>query len=84
MKLVDCIDSILHGGKVIIVPNDIAEKIKDFCIDELDWHIYQCEAKKYEDETECELFLLNALGYKKEFDQYSKANEKAILKSEEV
>ena len=56
--------------RTIKVPDEMAQKIIAFCEDELSWHINDCEADEYVDESEAEIFLLRELGEKESADNW--------------
>lgn len=60
-------------GKEILVTEEMAQKIYDFCTDELGYHISGSGcAEEYAGETEAEIYLLRQLGYHWEADNYER------------
>lgn len=63
-------------SKTIKISDDLERKIYDFCMDELNYHIYECGcAEEYEDEIEAQIQLLSLLGYKDKAYEFSKGFE---------
>ena len=63
----------MPDGKEILVTDEMAQKIYDFCTDELSYHINESHcAEEYAGETEAEIYLLRQLGYHWEADNYER------------
>lgn len=56
--------------KILTIDDGMAQKIIDFCKDELSWHNDECEADEYIGESEAEIFLLRELGETEEADYW--------------
>ena len=67
----------MPDGKEILVTEEMAQKIYDFCTDELRYHINESDcAEEYAGETEAEIYLLRQLGCYQEADDYEQQMRK--------
>ena len=70
-------------AKTITISEELEKDIYDFCDDELDWHINNCEPSEYESEILAQIELLRLLGYEKDAEAWKEAFEAAFEEEEE-
>lgn len=64
-------------AKTITISEELEKDIYDFCDDELDWHINNCEPSEYKSEILAQIELLRLLGYKADAKAWKEAFEEA-------
>ncbi len=69
--------------KTITIPADMVKNIRDFCKDELDWHINNCEPEEYLDECKAEIFLLKNLGFEEDAKRFEDDLTAALEEAQE-